>query len=110
MATQTLPPTASTNCMLDVRGAAARLGVTDRFVRRRAERVLVTRGSQLVADIPSAWGQEIDIDVPDGRDVVLTIIGHDGRALRRALTSISGSPAQLGEIELSQAEFVPGIA
>ena len=37
MATETLPPIVSTNGMLDVRGAAARLGVTDRFVRRLVE-------------------------------------------------------------------------
>ena len=37
MAAQTLPPAVSTSGLLDVRGAAERLGVTDRFIRRLVE-------------------------------------------------------------------------
>ena len=37
MAAQTLPPVASSSALLDVRGAAERLGVTDRFIRRLVE-------------------------------------------------------------------------
>ena len=37
MAAQTLPPVVSTSALLDVHGAAERLGVTDRFIRRLVE-------------------------------------------------------------------------
>ena len=37
MAAQTLPPVTSASALLDVRGAAERLGVTDRFIRRLVE-------------------------------------------------------------------------
>ena len=37
MAAQTLPPVVSPSALLDVHGAADRLGVTDRFIRRLVE-------------------------------------------------------------------------
>ena len=62
MAAQTLPPVVSTSALLDVHGAAERLGVTDRFIRRLVEerRISFHRIGKLVRFDPIEVDRWID--------------------------------------------------
>jgi hypothetical protein len=76
----------------------------------RAAKIIVTRGGSPVAEARAGRGGAFRLAVPDARDLVLTIIGQDGRVLRRRMKARHGGPLDLGSLKLPVEEFAPGIA
>ena len=76
----------------------------------RATTVLVMRGQSRLAEGPVSKSGRFEVRIPATRNVVVTILGEDGRVMRRRLTSIRGDGMDLGDLELPVAEFPAGIA
>ena len=76
----------------------------------RPTRVVVTRGGSVIAESPVDPDGGIDVSVPAGDDVLITIIGQDGRVLRRRLEAGRRAVVDIGSLEMAATEFPAGIS
>jgi hypothetical protein len=72
-------------------------------------KVVVTRAGAPVAEAPVGPRGAFRLAIPDAPDLVVTVIGLDGRVLRRRLEPRGAKELSLGPLELPVAEFPPGI-
>lgn len=76
----------------------------------RATRVLVTAGDEVLAAVPVDQDGRFELTVPRRAGLVLTVIGLDGRVVRRPLGAGARSTVSMRDLDLAAAEFPAGIA
>ena len=70
----------------------------------RAVSVVVTRGRTVVASAGVGSDGRFDLEVPSGPGLVVTVIGRDGRVLRRAIGAEGAPMVDLGKVKMEAAE------
>lgn len=76
----------------------------------RATRALVTAGDEVLAAVPVDQDGRFEVTVPRRAGLVLTIIGLDGRVVRRPLGAGARPTVSMRDLDLAAAEFPAGIA